>query len=61
MASRKQEPFSVTFDEVNALVASYLQESDVDRHAAGAAISKVMQERMRRTRIRLPTPKRSEG
>ncbi len=43
--------FQLTFEEANALVASYMRESSVDRHAAGAAIAKVMQERMRRAAL----------
>ncbi len=56
-ASKKRvetETFSVTFAEVNALVASYMHESDVDTHLAGSAVAKVMNERIRRLRMANP-------
>lgn len=51
-AKKKVEPeaFSVSFAEVNALVAAYMHESDVDTHLAGSAVAKVMSERLRRLR-----------
>jgi hypothetical protein len=46
--NNERHVFHVSFEEVNALVAQYLNEEKYDRHAAGNVIAKVMSERIRR-------------